>query len=707
MTRPRTTQRTYAAAAALVAFVCGVLLATPAAALASAGLANSAAATGAAIDCDRTVVDAAGVLSPAELGSVTDRADKLRTDTALEIRVRILTQEQAPVLDSWVDLAQENCASWHGADGGFRTNLIVLAVTTDTSQQTGETGLYAGDAVPAALDDSEIQRIQADVINPALSDGDYERGIIAGLDAIDDAINPGFPVGVLIFLVLLALAVIVVIVVVVVRRRRAAQVRRTALTERLNAATSASDALVLQMDEVAERLDLDLALVPSVLAPEEAAQLTGTTTAVRERYAAVTTTRGDLTVGRDLVYHEDDAAKVTAIAEAWEKLQKDSAEVLPQLVAEETRLSTALTKAQAVPSRVSAIQQKEAQVRALEASARSQGFVVDGDVAALATVPEVLDRVRGLVAQRQLLAAAEALDELDAALQASEDALGSLAGRVVELQKRLTSLRAERTALDALAVSAAAAETQLHTAFPGVARAEDQSVESARATLPGVDSDLAAAATALTGRDLAAADTDLDRAAATLSSARTTFESAGARLAAAQKLSTELPARLDRDRRVLEQVEAQRRTLTDGGAAYGPALDAVRATLAAATPGAAPDWVHMDADLTAAEAQLEDVRRGIEQAVQAHQAAIEDMRMRSGPGVVVVGGGRGGGWFGGPPRRGMGVGIRVGRSFGRSSFGRSSGGRSFGGRSSGGGGGRRGGSSGRSSGGRRGGSARR
>lgn len=647
-------------------------------------------------DCEAVVNDTAGVLTAGQLNTVTARAEQLRSDTGLEIRVRILTQDDAPQLESWVDQQQAFCDSWHGAEGGFRSNLIVLALTTDTDEQTGETGLYVGDAVPDALDEAELQHIRVDVINPALSDGDYTRGIIAGLDAIDENINPGFPTGLLIFLILLVVAVLGLALYLILRHRRRAADRRRALMDRLGVATGASDALVLQMDEVAERLDLDVALVPSVLAPEEAAELTAPTGPVRDKYAAVTTTRGDLSNGRDVLYRETDLTKVGPVVDAWEQLQKDSADVLPQLVAEETRLSSALTNAQSVPTRLGAIDGQVADIQALATSARAQGFVIDGDVAVLATVPEAVRRVQALVTAKRLMAAGAELDRLDAAMQTAKDALGSLAQRAADLQGRADSLARERVDLEQLGTTAAGAEDELHSRFPGVERVDEQSVATARTSLAGSDAALASARASLQSHDLASASEAIDQAAATMAAARTSFQDASARLARARQLSADLPVRLDRDRRVLEQIEAQRPYLPNGGAAFAPALDWIRAALAAISPGAAPDWVRLDADLSATEAKLEAVRQGVEGAVQTEQARAEEIRLRQAPSVAFVGGRRRSGWIGGG-----GVRIRTGggRRWSGGGGGSSSRGSSGGGRS--------GGSSGRSSGGRSGGSSRR
>ena len=65
-----------------------------------------------------------------------------------------------------IDATQAACASWQNTTGGFRNNLIVVALTTDTQSQTGETDVIFGDDLPSALSDAEGRRIKTHVINP-------------------------------------------------------------------------------------------------------------------------------------------------------------------------------------------------------------------------------------------------------------------------------------------------------------------------------------------------------------------------------------------------------------------------------------------------------------------------------------------------------------------------------------------------------------
>src|SRR5690606_38160980 len=276
-----------------------------------------------------------------------EAAQTFRSETSFEIRIRILTQDQAPTLEAWIDDHQRACDSWASAGGGFRTNLVVLAFTTDTAEQSGETWLAYGDQMPATMDD-RWDDVQRDTINPALRDGDSVRGITDGLDEIRATIDPPpSPV----WFWLLGITVLIAVIVVVrwlLRRRR----YRRHLVESFAEVTTEVDEQTMQLDGLLTTVHRDLELVRSTFAADEAEAVLGSAPGLVADGDRLIHDRSELSNQRDLVASGRDLPALAAALDAWKALAKRAKRLIPELRAEELRLTAALNAAQGVSERL-------------------------------------------------------------------------------------------------------------------------------------------------------------------------------------------------------------------------------------------------------------------------------------------------------------------------------------------------------------------
>lgn len=129
----------------------------------------------AANTCDQVVIDDAAVFKD-QLPRVTAEAQSLIA-LGTDVRVRaIASLNGAATLDSYEQVVERACPSWQATDGSRKNNLIVMMM----SLQERKTGLYYGSQWERTLGPNWT-RIQADLMNPHIRDGDYAGGFVAGL----------------------------------------------------------------------------------------------------------------------------------------------------------------------------------------------------------------------------------------------------------------------------------------------------------------------------------------------------------------------------------------------------------------------------------------------------------------------------------------------------------------------------------------------
>lgn len=158
----------------------------PRALLAAAGVflafpVGGATATPATRTCDRVVVDHAQVLDDDTVRAAARKVEGQAVD------VRVVSYRHVPGgnLDKYVNREEARCDSWQGQDGGWKNNLVVLAVSVEDRAS----GLYYADSF-----ENELGRhwrwIQAERMNPRFARGDYTRGMVAGLTQVARLVDP-------------------------------------------------------------------------------------------------------------------------------------------------------------------------------------------------------------------------------------------------------------------------------------------------------------------------------------------------------------------------------------------------------------------------------------------------------------------------------------------------------------------------------------
>jgi len=573
------------------------------------GLAGPALAVGEPVTgtCDALLVDAADELSPAEETEVQAAAGTLRTDTSFEPRVWVLTQEQdGRDLADWIELQTDACDTWHAGVSDLTSNFVVLAVTTDAGALTGETYLWYGDAMPDAMD-QRFPEIQADVINPALTDGDYARGLVDGLAAIGAVIDPGPPIG---WIVAGAVVLLGAAAVGGYRWRRVRKERQRIRAEqasRFEAAAAGSDEAVLQIDQLAETLDSDVQLVRASYHPDEAEELLADVTGLLSTYATLTAQRLDLMITRDQVLQDADDATLADAVAGWEDLNAKSDELLPALGQERDRLEAALRLPESIPTRVAAVPTTVDLVRDAERTARDLGFTPVTEVAPLASVPAGVAEVQRLAEDRRYTAARRA----------------DLTGRIDDA----------RAAGDTLA-------GQFH---PAIAAEVAGAASSAADDAARADGALTEARAALDARDLGRVATALIAAEECLGQAEAAAALPGAMLDRVRRLATEVPPALAGVRSTLAALCSRVRPATPAASE----LRALQARADAVTLPASPDWPRVEAEVSAIHRAAGELAKQLDEAARADAArrraqAARDTAGRSG-GSSFMGGSRGGG----------------------------------------------------------------
>ncbi len=620
-------------------------LAAPSAAPTAMGAAASAtgadARTAAPLDsCDALLVDSAGVLSAEEARRVTEAARSFRSETAFEVRIRILTQQEAPSLESWMDAQEAACPTWLTADGGFRSNLVVLAFTTDSPTDTGETGLYYGAQMPSDMDQA-WPRILADEINPAIRDGDWDRGITSGLTAVERAINPPSRSGQ--FAVVVAALVVVLVGLVgggvAVGRRR----RRRQLAERFAAATAKLDELTLPLDDQLQLLRRDTELLREAVADEEETRGVAPAERLLREGDRILHQRSELSIGRDRVLEDRDLAAVERAVSAWEELASSAATLMEKLTAEQRRLADLVGRLQTVRERARDVPRLAEKVAAAADAGERDGFVVTTERSVLDTVGERLAEIDRLAAERRLLSADERLTALVDDLTSAHKQLTRLRRRRAALTTLVGKLQEATAKVSDLAEEAAAALAELQTGYaPSLWTDAATFVSAGRERLASARERASAAESALAAGDLGTGERHAEAWRMDVRHARRVFTRVIKRLGRVRQLRDAVPrkhadvaARLDRLQTIVSTPDVN-------GSLRAKAATLTSELKALDIHAEQPDWITLNRQLTAlrsrVDAAVREATRARAEAERRHREAYLRTRPRRTTGFSFSGG---------------------------------------------------------------------
>lgn len=562
--------------------------------------------------CDAVVVDDASVLSSSELDAVEDAATSLRTDTAFEVRVRVLTVADASSLDRWADDMQASCSSWGADEGGFRTNLVVLAFTTDEAGE-GESALYYGEQMPEEMDEAWPD-VLADEINPHLASGEWDDGVIAGLDAVRDVVDP--PTSPWVWA-----GIGVPVAGVAAWGGRAGWQRRTRrrdLGARLERAAASVDERTLRIDPLGQSMRRDVELVRTAFHPDELATVIGSAETTLAEADQLVVRRSELATDRDQLLDGRDLDAAATGVGRWDELDDDLGRVLPAVSAEQERLAAALALGTTIPARLGEVDSRADEIRQGADEARADGFVVTGDIAVLDTVAERREEIERLVAERRLQKADESVTALLADLDRARELVTSVRQRRAVLAEAAGQAQQAQDALAAGADGARAAEQTLITEFGTDLPAEESTAAVAARTAEAGDL-LAKAGQDLASGDLDASAAHLDEATSAQQKASAAQEALVAKLARLSDLRENLPARRARalDRLGELRTLISRYTVTLPGQRR-VAAEAIGARLDAADLDTVPvDWLAAGDAVEAAERELNAEFDAVQEARQA------------------------------------------------------------------------------------------
>lgn len=447
-----------------------------AAAVMTALSAAPAAAAPAAV-CDPVVVDRADVLDdPAIQAAAADVEAH-----AAQVRVVAYTRVPGGNLDRQVDSDQARCDSWQGRNDGWKSNLIVLAVSIEDRRS----GIYYADTFENELG-PEWRWIQEQRMNPRFAREDWTGGMVAGLAAVARLVDPAYvapapvvppprpaprdprpvtpPVGEswdevpgwALGAPLGAGGVAgATWAGVVVRRRlrRRAEARAAALT--------AADRMAGAFDTLDEAETFSQARVDALPAVDDVR-----VNAARESFATVVE-RARVTVQAYLAAAErypneavarlgteeavEAATAMTGLADTMEALQED-------LEAVELQLDEIVALRETVPAQVATTRALAAQVSHLLPARAAQGFFVDAHAARLPHIEAGCAEAEQLLAQLRVGDADVVADRALANAEHLHAAVAGLPARQQQLRADLEALRAGdracRTQMaDALAVT--------------------------------------------------------------------------------------------------------------------------------------------------------------------------------------------------------------------------------------------------------------
>lgn len=418
-----------------------------------------ATAAGPAVSC-APVVDDADILNDGAIA----------TDGVAQARVFVLSFDSVPGadLDRAVFAHRDGCAEMRGANGGWASDVITLAVSVDDRLS----GVYYGAAFENALGGNRWESART-TMGPYFADGDFTGGINAGLDAIEDLIahpgstgatvtsEPSDPIDVpwaWIFGVPAGAAALGGAGFAGVRTRRR-MVERAALRAEANTLTDEAATKFLDLESATELVEARVAVLPDVdddgLNDIRAAHATAAQASSKavEAYMAhtekwTTTAIGDttLTTAKTAAAEAEavrDAiaaalARVEAVADALSALEQRNAQtpkILDATLAKVAETMPVLDRLDADGYQTVALRQRVREVEALVARARDEhaqnlwGESADAAGAAMENATAVLTDAAGLPARRAAIEAtiAEAAAHYTALARARATSEGDLA----------------------------------------------------------------------------------------------------------------------------------------------------------------------------------------------------------------------------------------------------------------------------------------
>ena len=224
----------------------------------SSGAAGAASATDPVTLGSSFVLDDVGALSDSQQSQAETRLEELKTETGLDLWVVFVDEFTDPT-------SSEDWANTTAEVNGLGPTQYLLAVATEGRQ------FYLSGDPSGPIDSEQIAAIEQDAIQPALAAEDWLGAVDAAADGLTDAAGGGsgggdgatgggFPVGLIIFLVIAAIAVIVIVIIVRSRRKQAGASGQGPAVEQLDIKElerRASSALV-QTDDAVKTSDQEL-----------------------------------------------------------------------------------------------------------------------------------------------------------------------------------------------------------------------------------------------------------------------------------------------------------------------------------------------------------------------------------------------------------------------------------------------------------------
>ena len=136
------------------------------------------------------VYDYAGIFSSGAISQAQSIIDGIEARTGAQVAVYTQVKPESDDLDKANADALALMNQWGVGRKGFDDGLVILFDMQDNLRH-GQVSLYAGSGFRAAfLTDSDRQSIFDDDMKPYLSDGDFDGGLLAGLNDVDAAATP-------------------------------------------------------------------------------------------------------------------------------------------------------------------------------------------------------------------------------------------------------------------------------------------------------------------------------------------------------------------------------------------------------------------------------------------------------------------------------------------------------------------------------------
>jgi uncharacterized protein len=136
---------------------------------------------------DRWVTDRVGLLSPQVRGQLDARLETLERTTGHQVIVFIDASTQGEPIETF---AEQAFAAWHVGRKGLDDGAILFIFSKDRAAR-----IEVGYGLEPVLPDAVCSRIIREQIAPAMKDGDADRAVSSGIDAILNRLGaaPGEP----------------------------------------------------------------------------------------------------------------------------------------------------------------------------------------------------------------------------------------------------------------------------------------------------------------------------------------------------------------------------------------------------------------------------------------------------------------------------------------------------------------------------------